>query len=276
MISKQHSLLTFLLISLFFNYLPLHASSVKLDKAKKTYEKDLIKAKENYEKNLKVAKSKLIKSYDEALSAAMQNADLDLANKINREKKEVLGIKSIDKEGNGEEPIADFTPSKPSSVPEGSAYFNKNWYYFHPDTLSFSRAQALAKKMRGRLVVISSREENGFIFKNMKGHSWLDLVYVPIKTSSSESSTKKPKKLVDFGGILNNKSKPKKASWKVMGRYNPPFLNWREGYPYTSSYRTTYAYLSKYDEGKWKSNNSTEANYFVVLEFGKEKKFLGN
>lgn len=64
-----------------------------------------------------------------------------------------------------------------------------------------------------------------------------------------------------------------------MGKFKPPYLNWRPGYPKKSkASNPSYAYISKSNKGEWvtfTAKGKKQVKSFVVVEYGSEKKFLG-
>lgn len=170
-----------------------YASEYKIERAKKALKSELDLAKNNYDKEVVKAKKKMELVYKDVLSEAMKNADLELANKISAELKTFLDdMENIE--------LASDELKKPKQVPEGSLYFNKNWYHFYDSQMSFSDAKSYANKSRGRLLVISSSEENKFIIENFKKKNiWLDLSYIPPAKRKKEKGSKK---LGKFGDML--------------------------------------------------------------------------
>lgn len=59
-------------------------------------------------------------------------------------------------------------PKRPRAVPEEAAYVNGNWYLFSNYRVTQPKADAIAKKAGGRLVVIRSEAEHDFLAKNGK------------------------------------------------------------------------------------------------------------
>lgn len=269
---KQYKLTTsFLLVFAFMLVMNgnISARSYKLEKAKKTYDEDIKKAKINYEKDLELAKENLLKAYDVAIADAMKKASLKLANKYTKAKQQLLT--GVDGNKNKKEKSKqEVSVRRPSYVPEGSVYFNKNWYYVSETTLTFIDAFKQARKMNGKLVVISSLEENEFVFNLAKKSVWINLIHKPAKKVASEDPDKR---LFNFGDVLGKSSKSKKSYWKVSDKYKPAFLNWAEGQPYEYSTENTYAYMHKSYDGQWYASKNT--NFYAVFEFGTEKNYQG-
>lgn len=66
-------------------------------------------------------------------------------------------------------------PRLPGNVHKDAIHFDGNWYLFSEEKSGFVRAFATAKRFRGRMVVVSSPEENAFVASQVKGPTWLGM-----------------------------------------------------------------------------------------------------
>ena len=67
------------------------------------------------------------------------------------------------------------TPARPKFVHKDAIFWKGNWYWFSPKQDSFSEAGKHARAMKGRLVVISTPQENEFVASHVSGPTWLGL-----------------------------------------------------------------------------------------------------
>lgn len=125
---------------------------------------------------------------------------------------------------------------KPAGVPDDAIAWKGNWYWFSTEKSTFDKAHAHATSIKGRLLVISSAEENEFVTSNLKDFTFL--------------------------GIYKNN-----RSWvNSLGRPQQLF-NWKRGQPSNGS-REKNATIHP-PEGFWDDHNTGESHYYVI-EWGKE------
>lgn len=67
------------------------------------------------------------------------------------------------------------TPKRPGHIPKEAIFWNGSWYLFSEKKASFDEAFAVARRFKGRLLIIKSQEENSFVTSHIKGPTWLGL-----------------------------------------------------------------------------------------------------
>jgi hypothetical protein len=67
-------------------------------------------------------------------------------------------------------------PKRPRNVHKDAIEYSGNWYLFSNEKVGFAEAVANAQRLKARLVVISTPEENAFIQSKVKGPTFLGVV----------------------------------------------------------------------------------------------------
>lgn len=124
---------------------------------------------------------------------------------------------------------------RPRLAPKDAIFGNGRWYWFSPATATFEEAQAVAVKLKGRLLTISSEEENAFIAARLKGPTFLGLLKI-------------------------------KGLWMNSQRSRQEYFNWDRGQP---SSGPAERFAAIHMNGRWHDYNR-DALYFCV-EWGKER-----
>lgn len=69
-------------------------------------------------------------------------------------------------------------PRRPKLAPKDAIYHGDNWYWFSDRKGTFQEAQQIASRLKGRLVTITSDDENQFVAERLKGPTFLGLLKV--------------------------------------------------------------------------------------------------
>ena len=69
-------------------------------------------------------------------------------------------------------------PRRPKLAPKGAIYHGDNWYWFSDRKGTFQEAQQIANRLKGRLVTITSDDENQFVAGHIQGPTFLGLLKV--------------------------------------------------------------------------------------------------
>ena len=69
-------------------------------------------------------------------------------------------------------------PRRPKLAPKDAIYHGDNWYWFSDRKGTFQEAQQIANRLKGRLVTITSDDENRFVAEHLKGPTFLGLLKV--------------------------------------------------------------------------------------------------
>ena len=123
---------------------------------------------------------------------------------------------------------------RPSFIPNDAIHWNEHWYWFSDDKATFQEALLQAQRVKGRLVIIGSMEENRFLAERTRGPTFLGML--------------KEK------GIWNN----------AIGN-RQLFFNWANGQPQNGR-GEIYAAIHK--DGKWHDYLSDKLLF--CIEWGKE------
>lgn len=91
-------------------------------------------------------------------------------------------------------------PPRPATAPADAILWSGHWYWFPDEKRSFREALAIATTRKGRLVAISSEEENTFVTEHLKGATLIGCARVQTR-------------------------------WMNSARQQQRYFNWREGNP---------------------------------------------
>ena len=69
-------------------------------------------------------------------------------------------------------------PRRPKLAPKDAIYHGDNWYWFSDRKATFQEAQQIANRLKGRLVTITSDDENQFVAAHIQGPTFLGLLKV--------------------------------------------------------------------------------------------------
>lgn len=92
---------------------------------------------------------------------------------------------SIPSETNSSKPSTDKTPPRPTNVPANAVYRQNSWYWFPDQMVPFKEALRIATSRKGRLVSISSEEENAFVTAHLHGTTLIGCAKVQNRWLSS-------------------------------------------------------------------------------------------
>jgi len=130
------------------------------------------------------------------------------------------------------------TPSgPPAEAPSKAISWNENWYWFSPSPVSINDALQMAVDTGGRLVVVSSSEENAFVAQHLKGTTYLGL----FKLTGTD--------------------------WMNNLQRRQAYFNWSSPVP---SSQTVDALALILPSGQWTVSAFDDTAHFVALEWGDE------
>ncbi|MCP3916380.1 MAG: hypothetical protein GY711_12555 [bacterium] len=129
------------------------------------------------------------------------------------------------------------TPRRPRHVPENAEFHAGSWYWFADGVLPYPDAKQLAAEKRGKLLTISSIEENEWIQSRIHGISWMGIERI-------------------------------EEVWTVVDPEAPPFWYWDAGEP-NNSRPERFAAIGFDVNGRWHDMLETDRHY-VVVEWGDE------
>lgn len=125
-------------------------------------------------------------------------------------------------------------PPRPRLAPKDAISHNESWYWFSEDRVTVQEAQAIANRLKGKLVTITSDEENQFIAERLKGPTFLGLLKV-------------------------------KNIWIDPGGRPQNYFRWDRGQPSSGSNERFAAILRN---GRW--HDYLEDRLFLCIEWGRE------
>ena len=129
------------------------------------------------------------------------------------------------------------SPGRPAKAPPDAISWNENWYWFSAGPASINDALQLAVDTGGRLMVVSSAEENAFAAQHLKGKTYLGL----FKLAGTD--------------------------WLNNLRQRQAYFNWGASVP---SSQTADALALMLPGGQWTASAFDDTANFVALEWGDE------
>ena len=125
-------------------------------------------------------------------------------------------------------------PPRPRMAPKDAIYHQGSWYWFSDEQVTVQEAAAAAKRLKGRLVTITSDDENQFITEHLRGPTFLGLLKV-------------------------------KKIWLDPSGRPQDYFRWDRGQPSSSGGERFAAILRN---GRW--HDYVEDRLFLCIEWGKE------
>jgi hypothetical protein len=125
-------------------------------------------------------------------------------------------------------------PPRPRLAPKDAISHDESWYWFSEERVTVHEAQAIANRVKGRLVTITSDEENQFIVEHLKGPTFLGLLKV-------------------------------KNIWLDPGGRPQNYFRWDRGQP-SSAAKERFAAI--HTSGRW--HDYLEDRLFLCIEWGRE------
>ena len=126
-------------------------------------------------------------------------------------------------------------PPRPRLAPKDAILVNDRWYWFSLTRATPQEAQLVAAKAKGRLLVISSDEENAYITSRLKGPTFLGMAKI-------------------------------KGVWVTGEGKRQEYFNWDRGQPSSASGER---FAAIHPDGRWHDYRS-DTLYFCI-EWGKER-----
>ncbi len=126
-------------------------------------------------------------------------------------------------------------PPRPRLAPKDAILVNDRWYWFSLTRATPQEAQLVAAKVKGRLLVISSDEENAYITGQLKGPTFLGMAKI-------------------------------KGVWVTGEGRRQEYFNWDRGQPSSAGGER---FAAIHPDGRWHDYRS-DALYFCI-EWGKER-----
>jgi len=125
-------------------------------------------------------------------------------------------------------------PPRPRMAPKDAISHQGSWYWFSGEQVTVQEAAAAAKRLKGRLVTITSDDENQFITEHLRGPTFLGLLKV-------------------------------KKIWLDPSGRPQDYFRWDRGQPSSSGGERFAAILRN---GRW--HDYVEDRLFLCIEWGKE------
>ncbi|MDD5469955.1 MAG: hypothetical protein PHO92_04135, partial [Candidatus Peribacteraceae bacterium] len=135
-----------------------------------------------------------------------------------------------------EQPKQPTEPFRPRNVPREAVYWNGSWYLFPTGKFTLPEANLLARKLRGKVLIISSDEENDFVAKKISDPTFLGTI-------------------------------KKGAKWVTLEGNDQTYFRWdtQRGEPGGNE-----PYSALMPSGYWHDVQHTDRNC-IVIEWGEEK-----